>query len=299
MITPPYLKENDKVALVSTARKIKENEIEGAIRILKEWKLDVVVESELFMEDYQFAGSDQIRANQFQKALDHPEIKAIICVRGGYGTVRMIDLIDFSKFIKNPKWIVGYSDVTVLHSHIHSNYQVSTIHGTMPINFETNTPRALNSLHSALKGEGLVYQVDEHPFNRKGECEAEIIGGNLSILYSLIGSNSDIQTEGKILFIEDLDEYLYHVDRMMQNMKRAGKLDRLAGLIVGGMTDMNDNSIPFGKTALEIIKEATDGYNYPVCFGFPSGHINNNCALYFNKKAKLTIDNQVNLAFEE
>jgi len=299
MIQPPFLKQGDKVAIVSTARKISKAELKFAVDKLKEWGLDIVFGEHLFEEHNQFAGNDEMRTSDFQKALNNDAVKAIICARGGYGTVRIIDMIDFSMFQTSPKWIVGYSDVTALHSHISSNYDVQTIHGTMPINFETNTKEALILLKKALFGEELSYTISRHKLNRNGSCEGELIGGNLSILYSLIGSPSDIDTAGKILFLEDLDEYLYHVDRMMQNLKRSGKLSNLAGLIVGALSNMNDNIVPFGKTAEEIILEAVTDYNYPVCFGFPFGHIDDNRAIIVNKKANLLVSSSVKLIYEK
>ena len=299
MIQPPFLKQGDKVAIVSTARKIPKDELKFAVDKLKEWGLDIVFGEHLFEEHNQFAGNDEMRTSDFQKALNNDAVKAIICARGGYGTVRIIDMIDFSMFQTSPKWIVGYSDVTALHSHISSNYDVQTIHGTMPINFETNTKEALILLKKALFGEELSYTISRHKLNRNGSCEGELIGGNLSILYSLIGSPSDIDTAGKILFLEDLDEYLYHVDRMMQNLKRSGKLSNLAGLIVGALSNMNDNIVPFGKTAEEIILEAVTDYNYPVCFGFPFGHIDDNRAIIVNKKANLLVSSSVKLIYEK
>jgi muramoyltetrapeptide carboxypeptidase len=220
--------------------------------------------------------------------LDNNDVKAIISARGGYGTMRIIDKLDFSDFVKNPKWIVGYSDITVLHSHIH-NLGIETLHATMPINFTKNA-EAAESLRRALFGESLTYEADQHVLNRRGIAEGELIGGNLSLLYALIGSASDIDTAGKIFFIEDLDEYLYHIDRMMLSLKRAGKLDKLAGLIVGGMSDMKDNLVPFGKTAEEIIYDAVKEFDYPVAFNFPSGHIERNLAVVLGRNMKMEVE---------
>ena len=221
--------------------------------------------------------------------IDDDSIKAILCARGGYGTVQIIDNIDFSKLKNNPKWIVGYSDVTVLHSHLHQ-LGITSLHATMPINFEKNTPKALESLKSALFGLGNLTEINHHHFNRFGKVEGEIVGGNLSILYSLLGSDSDINTDGKILFIEDLDDYLYHIDRIMMNLKRNGKLKNLKALIIGGMSDMNDNTIPFGKTAEEIILEYIKEFDFPVCFNFPAGHLDDNRTLVFGKECTLEIN---------
>lgn len=282
LIQPLYLKKGDKIGIVACARKISREEIQPAVDILKSWGLEVVLGNNLFNADNQFSGTDNERAEDLQQMLDDSTIKAIISARGGYGTIRIIDLLDFSKFKQNPKWIIGYSDITVLHSHIH-NLGFETIHATMPINFMVNK-EATESLRKALFGEKIEYNFESHPLNRNGKAEGQLIGGNLSLLYALSGSISDIDTKGKILFIEDLDEYLYHIDRMMINLKRSGKLKNLAGLIVGGMTDIKDNTVPFGKTAEEIILDAVKEYDYPVCFNFPAGHIDKNMALIFGKQ---------------
>lgn len=294
MTSPAYLKKGDAVSIVSTARKIARTELDAAIHILEQWGLTVHLGETPGAAYHQFAGTDDERTSDFNAALGNPDIKAIICARGGYGTVRIIDRLDLTNC---SKWVVGYSDVTVLHSHLTQGHNCPSIHGTMPINFANNTEQALNSLRAALFGEPLAHECSAHALNRVGNCTGEVVGGNLSILYSLMGSKSELDTTGKILFIEDLDEYLYHVDRMMQNLKRAGKLANLAGLIVGGMSDMNDNEVPFGLTAEEIILETVKAYDYPVCFGFPAGHIDDNRALYMNKKATLEVANTTRLAY--
>ena len=295
---PTYLKEGNKIGLISTARKISKNELQGAIESIKSWGLEVVLGQNLFNNYHQFSGRDDERAKDLQAMLDNPEVKAILVVRGGYGTVRIIDHIDFSKFQKNPKWLAGYSDITVLHSQIHK-LKVASLHSTMPINFSTNTSESIKSLKDALFGKKLSIDINYNSLNRFGEVKGQIVGGNLSILYSLIGSSSDLNTDGKILFIEDLDEYLYHIDRMMMNLKRSGKLSNLKGLIVGGMTKMNDNTIPFGKDAESIIKDAVSEYSYPVCFGFPAGHIKDNRALKLGVIAELKVDKQSRLNYEQ
>lgn len=285
---PSPLQKGDVVAIVATARKISKEEIEPALKTLNKWGLQAVLAPDLFDEENQFAGSDAHRAANFQWAIDNELVKAVFVARGGYGTLRIIDKIDFSKFSKAPKWICGYSDVTVLHSHL-SSLGFASIHGTMPINF-SQSAEATESLRKALFAENISYETLPHPLNRPGESEGELIGGNLSLLYALSGSVSDIDTENKILFIEDLDEYLYHIDRMMLQLKRSGKLKNLKGLIVGGMTEMKDNKIPFGKTAEEIISEAVSEYSYPVCFNFPAGHIERNLALYIGKDVRLSVN---------
>ena len=297
MQKPPNLKQGDKIVIVSTARKLSLEELQPGIDVLKSWGLEVVLGSNLFEEDNQFAGTKAQRIADFQNAMDDANIKAIFCARGGYGTVQIIDELDFTNFIKTPKWVVGYSDVTVLHNHINQNFNIQTLHAAMPFGFKDNTTEALNSIKKALLGEQLSYEFDKHPFNRKGEANGELVGGNLSILYSLTGTISQINTNGKILFLEDLDEYLYHIDRMIMNLDRAGMLNGLAGLVVGGMTDMNDNAVPYGKTAKEIIQQTVSKYDYPVCFDFYAGHLNDNRALPMGGKALLKVDDKCSLVF--
>ena len=300
MITPPSLKAGDKIAIIATARKISKEELQPAIEMLAKWGFEVVLGKNLFGENHQFSGSDQERTEDLQYSLDDNNIKAIICARGGYGSVRIIDKLDFSRFLQHPKWIIRYSDITVLHSHIHQLFGIETLHAIMPVNFPKNgiENQSLISLRQALLNNKINYSLSAHPLNRVGKAEGIVVGGNLSILYSLSGTASSIDTDGKILFIEDLDEYLYHIDRMMINLKRSGKLANLAGLIVGGMSDMNDNTIPYGRTAEEIISEAVADYMYPVCFQFPAGHQEDNRALILGRKAILTVNETVELEFE-
>lgn len=296
MITPSYLKQGDKIGIISTARKITREELEPALQTFAVWGLEVVLGKHLFAEDNQYAGTDEQRAADLQGMLDDDEIRAIICARGGYGTVRLIDDLDFTNYTLRPKWIVGYSDVTVLHSHIHTNLGIETLHAIMPLNFP-GTPEALQSLKSALFGEHISYEIEPHPFNRPGQCTGQVVGGNLSLLYSLNNTPSDIDTTNKILFIEDLDEYLYHIDRMMMNLQRSGKLENLAGLIVGSMSEMNDNEVPFGKTAYQIIAESVKSYSYPVIFNFPAGHIPDNRVLIFSRDLQMEVGDAVALSF--
>jgi muramoyltetrapeptide carboxypeptidase len=297
MKTPPYLNKGDKIGIVACARKISREEVQPAIDILVSWGLAVKLGDNLFKVQDQFSGTDEERAADLQDMLDDPEIKAVISARGGYGTMRIIDKIDFTKFKALPKWVIGYSDITVLHSHIY-NMGIETLHATMPINFTKNA-EATETLRKALFGEGLSYRLKSHSLNRKGNAEAELVGGNLSLLFALTGSSSDINTNGTILFIEDLDEYLYHVDRMMVNLKRSGRLSGLKGLIVGGMSEMKDNLVPFGKNAEEIIMDAVKEYDFPVCFDFPAGHIDKNNALIIGRKVKLLVnDSGATVSFE-
>ena len=288
MITPPYLQKGDTVAFVSTARKNVDNNLKAAIDLLHSWGLEVVVGNTIGLDNNQLAGTDEQRAADFQQQLNDPKIKAIWCSKGGYGTVRMIDLIDFTKFKQHPKWIIGFSDVTVIHNHLNT-MGYKSIHAVMPISIPRNTPEAISSLKSSLFGEPISYTILPNEMNRFGKASGELVGGNLSIIYSLTGSVSKIDCKDKILFIEDLDEYLYHIDRMMMNLKRNGCLESVKGIIVGGMTRMKDNDIPWGKNALEIINDVTQKYNIPIIFNFPAGHIQDNRALIMGSKIEMEV----------
>ena len=291
MIIPASLKAGDKVAIVATARKISMREIEPSVAVLREWGLEPVIGSTIGAEYFQFAGDDDLRRKDFQSMLDDEKVRAILCARGGYGTVRIVDDIDWRKFLKSPKWLCGFSDFTVINSHLLSVYEVATIHSLMAINIETGTFDAIDSLRKALLGEKTRYEIPTDPLNRNGDCSGVLCGGNLSVLYSINGTASDIETADRILFIEDIDEYLYHIDRMMMNLKRSGKLEGLAGLIVGSFSDMKnkDEANPFGKSAYEIISEHVAEYDYPVCFGFPSGHIPDQRTLIIGARYQLKV----------
>lgn len=295
ILIPKSLSKGDKIAIISTARKIDKSKLEEAIILFQKWGLEAVLGANLYAEDNQFCGTDLERAADLQWALNDPEIKAIVCFRGGYGTVRIIGKVDFSLFTKNPKWICGYSDITALHNYIGTHCNAASMHSTMPINFQDNTIEALDTFRKALFGESFSILVKNHGLNREGVGEGLLVGGNLSMLYSLSGTKYDIETDGKILFLEDLDEYLYHIDRMMWNLKLSGKLKNLKGLVVGGMTSMHDNEVPFGKQAEEIIIEAVQEYDFPVCFNFPAGHIDDNRTLIFNRQYRLDVGNEVTL----
>lgn len=276
MKTPEYLKKGSKIALVAPARKIGRDEIAAAVKWIEEKDFEAIYDDRLFAEYHQLAGNDDFRASVLQEYLDRDDIDAILCVRGGYGTIRIVDKLDFTKFVKHPKWIVGYSDVTVLHAKMQQlGYQ--SIHGTMAINFEKNTKEALETLYKALVGK---HQTDGEFLATLG-MTGQVVGGNLSVLYSMLGSDLFPETDGKVLFIEDLDEYLYHIDRMMMGLKRAGKLANLKALLVGAFTDMHDNTIPFGMTAKEIIFEKVKEYGYPVIWDYPAGHIDDNRTIIF------------------
>lgn len=287
------------MAIAAPARKISADELDPAIKLFESWGLEVTLPEHLFDTDHQFAGDDTTRAALLQQLLDAPEVRAVFCARGGYGTVRLVDRLDFSAFAQHPKWIVGFSDITVLHSHIHRHLGIETLHATMPIDIPgIGSYPSTDSMHRCLWGEQIAYRCAAQQLNRNGEAEGRVVGGNLSILYSLCGSPSDIDTAGKILFIEDLDEYLYHIDRMMMNLKRNGHLDNLAGLVVGSLSKMHDNTVPFGHTAEEIVREAVAEYSYPVCFGFEAGHIGtNNLALPLGHRAHLSVEGEAELRF--
>jgi muramoyltetrapeptide carboxypeptidase len=289
--TPPPLKAGDTIALVATARKIESDALLFAVQLFESWQLKVVWGETLNKSHHQFAGTDPERSSDLQQYVAQPDIKAIVCVRGGYGSMRIVDAIDFAPIMTIPKWLVGYSDVTVLHNHLYQQCHLASIHASMPINFATNSMESIESLRKALFGESLCYEnIPTHPFNRIGMAYAPVVGGNLSLLCANIGTPSELDTSGKILFLEDLDEYLYHIDRMMVQLKRSNKLTNLAGLMVGGMTDMKDNAIPFGSNAYEIIAEHTTAYTYPVGFNFPFGHIDDNRAIIHGAMARLNVE---------
>ena len=298
MITPPYLQKGDTVAILATARKHIVKSMQPTIDLLESWGLHVVIGKSIGLEENQLAGNDEQRAADLQEQLDNPNIKAIWCARGGYGTVRVVDLIDFTAFKKSPKWLVGFSDVTVLHNHLNT-MGYKSIHGIMPISLAKASKEAIESLRLSLFGQPLQYAIDPHPMNRLGKATGEVVGGNLSILYSVLGSPSAIDCTDKILYIEDLDEYLYHIDRMMMNLKRNGCLESIKGIIVGSMTDMKDNDIPWGKNALEIVQDVTKQYNIPVIFNFPAGHIHDNRALILGNNVTIEVtENCSTVVFE-
>jgi muramoyltetrapeptide carboxypeptidase len=284
----PYLKKGDKVAITCPAKKLP-IPMTDAVKLLTSWGLEVVLGDTVNASYHQFAGDDAFRAADFQRFIDDNSVKAIFAARGGYGTIRMVDLVDFDKLKIHPKWLVGFSDITLLHSHIIGNYSLPCIHGQMPLNIPDASAYSLATLRKALFGETLSYHVPPVSLNRLGEANAILIGGNLSLLLAIINSVSDVDYSGKILFIEDVGEYLYAIDRMLRALKRAGKLKHLAGLIVGGFSGLKDNEIPFGQTLPEIIMDVVADYNYPVCFDFPAGHITDNCSLILGKTLNLAV----------
>lgn len=296
MITPSYLKKGDKIAITCPAKSLPD-EITDAVKLLESWGLEVVLGDTVAASHHQFAGDDELRTRDFQRFLDDQSVKAIIAARGGYGTIRIIDRLDFTAFLHQPKWIVGFSDITVLHSHIHAVCNVETIHGQMPLNVPDGTKPSLDSLRKALFGEPLNYQY-ESTGGRPGADTGALIGGNLTLLVMMSGSISEMSFRDKILFIEDVGEYYYSIDRMLWQLKRAGKLSELKGLIVGGFNDLKDNAIPFGESVQEMVMNHVAEYNYPVAFDFPAGHISDNHALIFGRNVKMEVtESDVKLRF--
>lgn len=298
MKIPPYLKKGDTVAIVCTARKFFPEDAKPAIDLLESWGLKVKLGKTIGLDSCQLGGTDTERAADFQEQLDNDNIKAIWCARGGYGTVRIIDLIDFTKFKKHPKWVMGFSDVTVLHSHINT-LDVATLHSIMPFTVPKAPEEVKQTFKNALFGIKNSYVIPSKSYDKKGKAKGELVGGNLSIIYSLLGSKSSIDTKDKILFIEDLDEYLYHVDRMLYNMKRNDYFKNVKGIIVGSMRDMHDNEIPFGQNEVQIISEIAKDLDIPIAFEFCAGHQKDNRTLILGSQVTFEVnDTEIKLVFE-
>lgn len=289
MIAPPYLTEGDTVAITCPAKSLP-IPIDDAVKLLESWGLKVLLGETVYAAWHQFAGTDELRTADFQKFLDDNSVKAIFAARGGYGTIRIIDGIDFSRFESNPKWIIGFSDITILHSHINAVLNTQSIHGQMPLTIPDGTKVSLETLRKALFNEPFDYTYTSSVENRSGSGSGMLTGGNLTLLLMMSGSISEQDYKNKILFLEDVGEYFYSIDRMILSFKRAGILAGLKGLIIGGFTDLKDNDIPFGHTAEQIIMSHVKEYDYPVCFNFPAGHIEDNRALVFGREVTLTVD---------
>lgn len=304
MIQPPYLKAGDTVAIVAPSGILKNRkaEIDRAISMLKNWGLHVVVGKHIFKQAHHFAGTDSERCEDLQEALDNPSIRAIWCARGGYGTVRILDRLDYTKFIQNPKWIIGYSDITALHNQVH-NLGFQTIHAMMCTSLtddETDLDQTIATFKKAIFGESVLYTLKGSKYNKKGKVTAQIVGGNLTILQSMLGSETSIDTSGKILFFEEIGEYKYHIDRMLQSLKRAGYFDNCAGVIVGDMTKLRRNTTAWGSSIEQLIIDVLQEYNFPIAFNMPAGHEPDNRALFLGKKATLVVDKeQSTLVFQE
>jgi muramoyltetrapeptide carboxypeptidase len=284
---PPYLKKGDLVGICSPAGHMMPDEIIPAVTLLKSWGFNVQIGSSVGKKDFTFGGTDLERLNDLQQMLDDTRIKAVMCARGGYGMVRIIEKLQFRKFIDQPKWIIGFSDVTVLHNHVNSNLNIATMHSKMCNSFPDNWSLAepiqvstILSIRQALTGQDFKYSAAASVFNRFGRAEGPLTGGNLSIIASLSGTAYDLDTRGKILFLEDTGEYLYNLDRMMWNLKLSGKLANLAGLVIGGFKVKPDSpGEEFGRSVYDIVLEKVSEYKYPVCFDFPVGHQRDNFAL--------------------
>ena len=299
--SPAYLKEGNIVGITCPSGYITREEIQPAVSKLEEWGFRVTIGKTIGARDFTFGGSDDLRAEDLQQMLDDRDIDAILFARGGYGAVRIIDKINFSTFKRHPKWLIGFSDATVFHSHINSNFGIASIHSKMCNSFPADWSKAepsqvetINSIRKCLAGEQMVYTAAVHERNRPGTAEGILVGGNLSILQNLSGTDSDLHTKNNILFVEDTGEYLYSIDRMFRNLKRTGKLDKLKGLIIGGFkTKPDDAGEEFGRSLYDIVMEVVKEFTYPVCFDFPVGHQKNNYALKCGMKHELKVYNDL------
>lgn len=291
MISPKPLKPGDKIAIIATARRVQEENIQSAMKEFESWGMTVVLSPLLFSRDHSYlAGTDEQRIAALQQVLDDPSLSAIVCARGGYGTTRIIDEVRFDEFKKHPKWIVGFSDVTALHLKL-AALGFESIHGTMPILFgKPDSRSSIEQLHQALFGKELHLAAKNHELNRSGKGVGRAIGGNLSLLVDSLGTSHEIITDGRILVLEEIDEYFYKVDRMIVQLRRAGKFDKLAGLVVGHFTDIKDSELPFGETFQEIIRFHTRNFNYPIAFGLPTGHENPNLAWVEGRESTLEVN---------
>ncbi len=304
LIQPPYLKVGDTVMIVAPSGVLKNRnrEVEQAKTLLKRWQLNVIVGKHVFKKDNHFAGTDAQRCEDFQKALDHPNVKAIWSARGGYGTVRILDKLDYTKFKENPKWLIGYSDITALHNQFHVN-GIESIHGLMCMSLtedETEVETAINSFKKAIFGKSIDYTIEGTSYNRTGNTSGQLIGGNLTILHTMLGSKESVDTSGKILFFEEIGEYAYHIDRMLQSLKRAGYFDNCKGVMVGSITKVRKNTTPWGKPVEQLILDALAEYDFPIVFNVPAGHDKDNRALIMGREVKLKVgkDNST-IKFEE
>jgi len=293
LIQPPYLKVGDTVAIVAPSGILKnrQREVQQASDLLKSWGLNVVVGKHVFSQDNHFAGTDDERCEDFQNAMDDPTISAIWCARGGYGAVRILDKLDFTKFKTQPKWLIGYSDITALHSLFH-NQGFETIHAMMCVSLTKDLEgleQTVATFKSAIFGETLTYTLAGTNYNRIGTASGELVGGNLTMLHTMLGSETSIDTSGKILFIEEIGEYKYHIDRMLQSLKRAGYFDNCAGVIVGDMTKLRKNTTLWGTSIEQLILDALADYDFPIAFNMPAGHEDDNRAMFLGRTVQLTV----------
>lgn len=296
---PPYLKKGDTIGITCPAGYMVAEKADGCIGTLQNWGFEVMVGKTLGSKSKNyFSGTDEQRRDEMQAMLDDENIKAILCGRGGYGVGRIIDQLDFTKFKKNPKWIIGFSDVTVLHSHLFTKIKVASLHAPMASAFRDGDNEYIRSFHNAIKGKKTKYSCKPHPFNKNGIATGQLVGGNLALLAHLTGTPSDINTKDKLLFIEDIGEQIYNIDRMMYQLKRSSKLDKLAGLIIGGFTDIEDTERPFGKKIHAVINDIIAEYDYPICFNFPVSHNKENYALKIGVEYNLKISKTKTLLTE-
>lgn len=291
MIPPPFLTPGSTVYLTAPAKAIEETTVLASKEILEIWGLKVEIAEHCLGRYHYFSGTDRERLADFQKGLDAPEVAAILCARGGYGCVRLIENLSWDSFRQRPKWVIGFSDVTLFHQKI-QQIGIQSIHGIMPLGFTTGSERALSSLKSALFGKHFTVTGPEHPLNQLGECSGVLIGGNMTLVYSQLGTPLCYDFHDKILFLEDVGEHLYKIDRMLYALRMAGAFHKIKGLILGGFTDMEDTDVPFGKTLEELVLEQVGNLNIPVAFGFPAGHIDDNQALILGKSVRLTVTEQ-------
>lgn len=288
---PAYLKKGDTIGIVCPSGYMPAEKAETCIQVLKDWGYQVKVGNTLGNQFHYFSGTDEERLTDLQQMLDDKEVKAILCGRGGYGMSRIIDQLDFRQFKKHPKWIIGFSDITVLHAHLYAQFKTASLHSPMAAAFNDGefANEYIQSLKKALKGGLMSYRCNVHPFNQNGIAVGELVGGNLSLVAHLIGTSSAFSTKGKILFLEDVGEYIYNIDRMLIQLDRSGVLSKLAGLIIGGFTEMKDTVTPFGTSVSEVIRERLSKYNYPICFDFPVSHAKENFALKVGVKHELSV----------
>lgn len=290
MIQPPYLKKNDRVVVVAPARKPERESVEAALQTLRSWGMEVTTGDHLWADEHQYlSATDDHRLHDLQAALDDEAVRAVICARGGYGTSRLIDRLSFDRFMKNPKWVVGFSDITALHLKLQS-IGVQSIHGIMPVLFpKYDAADSIESLRETLFGEPPFIGFPASEYNVAGDTSGVIVGGNLSLLVDSLGTSSEIETSGRLLFIEEVDEYHYKLDRMLVQLKRAGKLEGIKGLVVGHMTSIKDPALPFGQAYQELVRYHTDSLGIPVAFNFPSGHENPNVSWICGGHASLHV----------
>ena len=287
LIRPPYLKTGDTVAIVAPSGILKnrEREVLQADSLLKSWGLEVIIGKHVFSKANHFAGTDDERCEDFQNALDNPSVSAIWCARGGYGTVRILDKLDYTKFKEKPKWVIGYSDITALHNQIH-NQGFESMHALMCVSLTkdlSEIEQSLGTFKSAIFGSPENYSLEGSTYNREGETKGQLVGGNLTMLHTMLGSRDSIDTAGKILFIEEIGEYKYHIDRMLQSLKRAGYFDKCKGLLVGDMSKLRKNTTLWGTSVEQLILDALSEYDFPIAFGMPAGHEQDNRALILGR----------------